>query len=193
MSVQDVLEIALEDEPFFQESGGGVTLSGGEPLFQKEFTLAFLKSLKEKGIHTALDTCAFVPQKTLEESISFTDMYLVDFKCFDSELHKKLTGQYNELIKENLKFLSAKNTRLEIRIPFIPGCNDSAENMHETGKFLSSLQIEAVKLLPYHSYACSKYTALQMEDTLPAVESPEESVIKTASEILQSYGLNICS
>ena len=185
-SVQEALNIALEDESFYRESGGGVTLSGGEPLFQKEFSLALLQELKKNGIHTALDTCAFVSQKTLKESLEFTDMYLVDFKHFDSTEHKRLTGQPNELIKENLKFLSDNHARIEIRIPLIPGCNDSPENLHATGNFLKDLHIESVKLLPYHSYARAKYSALQMPDTLPESESPN---LQNHVEILQNYNL----
>ena len=190
VTVRELIDIALEDLSFYKHSGGGVTLSGGEPLFQKNFTLSALKNLKKSGIHTALDTCAFVSRETMEQTLPYTDMYLVDFKHCDPLIHKKLTGQTNEQTKENLQFLSENGARIEIRIPFVPGCNDSSENMEATGKFLSPLKIETVKLLPYHSLACSKYAAIQAENTLPEVGSPDETAIQQAVSVLKKYGIN---
>lgn len=190
VTVRELIDIALEDLSFYSHSGGGVTLSGGEPLFQKDFTLSALKHFKKLGIHTALDTCAFVSKEIMKQTLPYTDMYLVDFKHCDPLIHKQLTGQRNEQIKENLTILSENGARIEIRIPFVPGCNDSVENMEATGKFLSSLKIETVKLLPYHSLARSKYAAIQMEDTLPGVESPAETAIQQAVSVLRTYGVN---
>lgn len=190
MTVEEALSLALEDRDFYEESGGGVTVSGGEPLVQKEFTLALLKAVKREGIHTALDTCAFVPRQALEDALAVTDLFLVDFKHADPEVHRKLTGQGNECIKSNLEFLSSRGARIEIRIPFVPGCNDSPENMESTGAFLGKLQIECVKLLPYHALARNKYAALQMPDTMPHAEAPAEEEIAKAVQILQRYGLN---
>ena len=190
VTVEEACDLALEDRDFYEESGGGVTVSGGEPLVQKEFTLALLAALKQEGIHTALDTCAFVPQQHLAEALTVTDLFLVDFKHADSAVHRQLTGQGNERIKANLEFLSARNARIEIRIPFVPGCNDSPENMEATGAFLGKLQIECVKLLPYHALARNKYAALQMPDTMPFAASPTEEEIAEAVQILQRYGLN---
>lgn len=190
VSLEEALAIALEDRDFYTQSGGGITVSGGEPLMQKIFTLALLKGAKAEGIHTALDTCAFVPQQALEEALPVTDMFLVDFKHADSEQHKLLTGQNNELIKSNLKFLSDRGARIEIRIPFVPGCNDSDENMEQTGAFLGELDIECVKLLPYHALARNKYAALQLPDTMPEAESPSEERIAAAAAILKKYGLD---
>jgi pyruvate formate lyase activating enzyme len=193
MTVEEALSLALEDRDFYEESGGGVTISGGEPLVQKEFTLSLLREVKKEKIHTALDTCAFVPRKALEEALEVTDMFLVDFKHADSSRHRLLTGQPNELIKSNLEFLSSSGARIEIRIPFVPGCNDSVENMESTGEFLGKLNIEKVKLLPYHSLARNKYKALQMPDTMPEVDAPADEKIAAAAEILKKYGLNACS
>ena len=190
VTVEEAFALALEDRDFYENSNGGVTVSGGEPLMQKEFTLSLFKALKKEKIHTALDTCAFVPQKTLEEALEVTDMFLVDFKHADSMMHKRLTGQSNELIKANLEFLSANGARIEIRIPFVPGCNDSDGNMESTGAFLGGLCIESVKLLPYHALARNKYRALRIPDTMPEAESPSEEKIAAAAAILQKYGLN---
>ena len=190
ITVEEAVERVLEDRDFYETSGGGATISGGEPLIQKAFTIAFLAAVKAQGIHTALDTCAFVSREALKEALPVTDLFLVDFKHCDPEQHLKLTGQRNELIKENLKFLSDSSAEIEIRIPFVPGCNDDDSNMEQTGLFLKDLKIREIKLLPYHSLARSKYTALNMTDTMPDVESPEEPAVQHAAEILRSFGLN---
>ncbi len=193
MTVEEALVLALEDREFYEESGGGVTISGGEPLVQKEFTLSLFRELKKENIHTALDTCAFVPREALKEALEVTDMFLVDFKHADSQKHRLLTGQPNELIKSNLEFLSSSGARIEIRIPFVPGCNDSVENMESTGAFLGKLNIEKVKLLPYHSLARNKYKALQIPDTMPVADAPADEALAAAVEILKKYGINACS
>lgn len=189
MTVDECMAVALEDAEFYRNSGGGVTLSGGEPLFQPDFALAFLAALKKAGIHTALDTCAFVPREALAASLPLTDIYLVDFKHADSETHRRLTGQPNERIKENLRFLSESGAQIEIRIPFVPGCSDSDENMRATGDFLGGLRLSCVKLLPYHALARTKYRSLHMPDTMPRVEPPSDERIAAAVAILQSFGV----
>ena len=189
-TVAEALQLALEDRDFYEESGGGITVSGGEPLMQKEFTLALLREVRKMGIHTALDTCAFVPQSILAEALEVCDMFLVDFKHADPEQHRKLTGQPNELIKSNLEFLSDRGARIEVRIPFVPGCNDSPENMAATGAFLGNLRIECVKLLPYHALARNKYTALQMPDTMPHCPEPTDEMLSDAAAILRQYGIH---
>jgi pyruvate formate lyase activating enzyme len=191
VTLDEALVIAIEDRDFFQESGGGVTISGGEPLVQKEFTLALLREVKKAGIHTCLDTCAFVPQKAFEEALEVTDMFLVDFKHAVSYEHKKLTGLGNELVCQNLQWLSDRGARIEIRIPLIPGCNDSYENMEKTAGFLSKLCIESVRLLPYHSLARSKYRAINMPDTMPDVPTPEYDQLTEFAGILQKSGLTV--
>ena len=189
VSVDEAFALALEDRDFYENSGGGVTISGGEPLMQKEFTLELFRRLKAEKIHTALDTCAFVSVNSLAEALEVCDMFLVDFKHSDSAMHRKLTGQPNELIKSNLEYLSSRGARIEIRIPVVPGCNDSKENLEGTGIFLGKLQIESVKLLPYHALARNKYRALQLPDTMPEVHSPSEEELAQAASILEKYGL----
>ena len=184
ISVEEALAVALEDRDFYEQSGGGITISGGEPLIQKEFSLTLLKKAKEHGLHTALDSCAFVPRTSVEEALAVADMFLIDFKHADPEMHKRLTGQSNEIIKSNLKFLSDSGARIEIRIPFVPGCNDSDENMEQTGEFLGKLNIECVKLLPYHALARNKYLALQMTDTMPEADSPTDEQLQRGADSL---------
>lgn len=193
VSVKECVKLALEDKIFYDESQGGVTISGGEPLFQPEFTLALLGALKENGIHTCLDTSCFAPRAILKEALPVTDMFLVDWKHSDSVMHRRLTGQPNELIKENLQFLFSRKARIEIRIPLVPGCNDSDENMEESGKFLRTVKPEKVKILSYYSLARSKYASLGMTDTMPEADSPSAEMIGHAIGILRRYGLKAVS
>ena len=191
MTVDEVMKIALEDRTFYQESQGGVTLSGGEPLMQPDFTLALLKELKNAGLHTAVDSCANVATSHFEKILPYTDMFLIDFKHADSAEHKKLTGSGNELICKNLEWLSNQGAEIEIRIPVVPGCNDSPDNMERTADFLGKLHLEAVRLLPYHSLAGSKYGAVNMPDTMPKVPAPTTETMERFAAVLQSRGLTV--
>lgn len=188
--VEEAMETARLDLVYYRESQGGVTLSGGEPLMQPEFSLAFLEALKREKIHTAFDTSCFGSQEVLKEALSLVDLFLVDFKHADPEVHRKLTGQSNERILENLRFLSEKGARIEIRIPFVPGCNDSVENLEATGRILGSLRgILCVKLLPYHALARTKYASLGMPDTMPQADSPDDDALHRAAAVLERFGL----
>ena len=189
IAVGEALATALEDRAFYEGSGGGVTLSGGEPLMQLEFTAALLAKLRESGIHTALDTCLAVPQSRVEAVLPYTDMFLVDFKHADPEKHRELTGRTNEAVCANLRYLSGRGARIEIRIPLVPGCNDSVENLEATGEFLAGLNIESVRLLAYHAQAATKYTALGEEYTMPEVAPPDAAALRKAAELLRKYGL----
>ena len=191
MTVDEVMQIALADLTFYQESNGGVTLSGGEPLMQIDFAEALLKELKKAQIHTAVDSCANVETSRFERVLPYTDMFLIDFKHADSAAHKKLTGCGNELICKNLKWLSDQGARIEIRIPVVPTCNDSEENMEQTAEFLGKLNVEAVRLLPYHSLAGSKYRAVNMPDTMPAVPAPGEEILNRFAEVLKKHNLTV--
>ena len=190
-TVKDAAASALQDLTFYQRSGGGVTLSGGEPLMQLDFAESLLKELKKYNLHTALDTCACVDSSAFARVLPFTDMFLVDFKHAVSYEHKKHTGLGNELVCQNLQWLSDRGARIEIRIPLIPGCNDSYENMEKTAGFLSKLCIESVRLLPYHSLARSKYRAINMPDTMPDVPTPEYDQLTEFAGILQKSGLTV--
>ena len=191
ITVDEALAVALEDRAFYDGSHGGVTLSGGEPLSQLEFTTALLAKLKSSGIHTALDTCLAVPRNRVEAVLDLADMFLVDFKHADPAAHKQLTGRSNEDIRANLQYLSDAGARIEIRIPLVPGCNDSIENLEATGEFLGKLNIESVRLLAYHAQAATKYTALGGRYSMPDVTAPDASALHAAAEILRKYGLTV--
>ena len=130
----------------------------------------------------------------LKEALPLVDLFLVDFKHADPEIHRQLTGRSNERILENLRFLSEKGARIEIRIPFVPGCNDSPENLAATGRILGSLRgILGVKLLPYHSLARTKYSSLGMTDTMPQTDSPADAALHRAAAVLEQFGLHVRS
>lgn len=190
MNLDQVMQIALEDESFYRESGGGVTISGGEPLLQIDFAEAFLTALKAQRIHTAVDTCAHVPAEYIRRVMPVADLFLVDFKHADPVAHKRLTGSENTLICRNLEMLSEAGAAIEIRIPLVPGCNDSEDNLHKTGAFLSKLNIQCAKVLPYHDLARGKYLAVAMPDTMPQVVPPSDEKLAAAVAILQQYGVN---
>lgn len=183
MSVEELLPLLLEDLPFYETSGGGVTLSGGECLCQADFCADLLKRLKAEGIHTAVDTCGFVPKSALEQVLPFTDVFLYDLKAYDEDVHLRCTGQSNKLILENLLYLDSLGAKIEVRIPYVPDTNDG--QMQKIADFLRPLKsVKKVKILPYHNYAGSKYEALGMENTLPE-RLPTEEEIKAAEKLFE--------
>lgn len=182
MTVEELMPKLLEDKDFYETSGGGVTLSGGECLCQADFCAELLKRLKETGINTAVDTCGLVPREAIDKVLPYTDTFLYDIKAIDEDVHKKCTGQSNKLILENLKYIDSCGKAIEIRIPFVPGFND--DQIEKIAQVLSTLKkSKAVKVLPYHNYAGSKYAALGMENTLPK-NLPTEEALQIAAEKL---------
>ena len=191
--VDDAVRVAVEDRSFYSNSGGGVTLSGGEPLAQPGFCVALLAALKKENIHTAVDTCGFAPWSVMAEVLPFTDIFLFDVKHGNSATHKKLTGRDNKPILDNLRRLSAHNARIEVRIPLVPGCNDAESDLTEIGRVLGGLKIEKIKLLPYHALARSKYRSLGMVDTMPEAGAPSDETLTADAKLLQTCGLNAVS
>lgn len=174
MTVAQLLPILLEDQDFYVQSGGGVTLSGGECLMQADFCAALLKELKAHNIHTAVDTCGFVPREAVQKVLPYTDIFLYDLKAMDEAVHIKCTGQSNRLILENLQYIDEAGNAIELRVPYVPGYNSG--EAEQIKAFAGSLKnLTKIKFLPYHNYAGSKYQALDMENTLPqALPSQEE-------------------
>ena len=166
VTVEELLPQLLEDRDFFETTGGGVTLSGGECLTQPDFCVELLKALKNEGIHTAVDTCGFVPKDTFTRVLPYTDIFLYDVKAIDPMVHKACTGQDNRLILENLRYLDEMGANIEIRIPVVPGHNQN--QLPAIYDFLKTLhRMPVVKELAYHNYAGSKYAALNIPNTLP--------------------------
>lgn len=177
MPVDELLPLLLEDREFYDHSGGGVTISGGECLMQSDYCAVLLKKLKEEGIQTAVDTCGFVPRDAIDKVLPYTDIFLYDLKAIDEDVHIKCTGQSNKLILENLKYIDSCGKKIEIRIPYVPGYNDN--QIPKMAAFLKELShITRIRVLPYHNYAGSKYKALGMKNTLPPVLPTEEEIAK---------------
>jgi pyruvate formate lyase activating enzyme len=194
ISPAEAAEIVLRDKSFYDNSGGGATVSGGEPLLQSEFVFELFSILKENGVHTAVDTAGFVPAVNVDRVLPLTDIFLYDFKQNDGEKHRQGTGLDNTLIKENLRRISEAGKPIEIRIPFVPSYNDNEEDLAAAGDFLKTVKtITKVKVLPYHDFARTKYDSLGMEDTMPRVPLPRDEDLRLAADILRRRGLNAVS
>ena len=186
--LNDLVEIVLQDEAFFQNGRGGVTLSGGECLAQPDFAVALANALCDKGISVYVDTCGFAKREMLERIIPYTDKFLYDIKAIDVNVHKKCTGRDNLLILDNLQFLCNQGCSVEIRYPLVVGYNDC--ECESIAKKLSGLQgITKVKVLQYHRFSASRYDALGMKNTLPYTKTTMQDV-ENAVKILRSCGLN---
>lgn len=187
-TVSELLLLLLEDKEFYDSSGGGVTLSGGECLVQADFCAALLKELKANGIHTAVDTCGFVSKEDLDKVMSYTDIFLYDLKAYDDDVHIKCTGKSNKIIIENLKYIDSLGKPIEIRIPYVPHYNSN--QLEKIIKLLKEIKnLTKVKVLPYHNYAGSKYEALEMKNTLPSV-LPKSEELEGVVNMLRREGIN---
>jgi pyruvate formate lyase activating enzyme len=192
MTVAQVMAEIERDIAFYDQSGGGVTFSGGEPLFQRDFLLALLRACKEKEIHTALDTCGFATWETLDSIRKHVDLFLYDLKLMDEARHRKFTGVSNELILKNLQMLSAQGHDIFLRVPIIPGINDDAENIRQIGTLAAALpHLKRVDILPYHRAAIEKYHRLDKVYGLPETRPPSDERISEIAEILREFGLQV--
>lgn len=158
ISAGDVLAKVLRDRPFYSTSGGGVTLSGGEPFAQPEFALEILALCKENGIHTAVETCGFTPMEIIKKAAPLTDLFLFDIKGIDGELHIKNTGVSNRIILENARYIMAEKLPVRFRMPYIPGFNDG--EFEAVREFTRGFDLE---LMAYHTTGSGKYDALGRE------------------------------
>lgn len=163
-TVDEVFAEVIKDKAYYDNSGGGVTFSGGECMLQIDFLLEILKKCKENGIHTAVDTAGHIPFESFEKILPYTDLFLYDIKMFDNQKHKKCTGVGNELILENLKKLFKSKAKIWIRIPIISDINDSVEEMQKIKDFLDENGKPAkIELLPYHAMGENKYASIGKE------------------------------
>jgi pyruvate formate lyase activating enzyme len=190
MTVAEVLAQVKKDELFYESSGGGVTISGGEPLAQAEFTAALLQALKRAGIHTTLDTSGNVSWADVEKCAGHTDLFLYDIKHLDPAQHEQLTGVDNALILANLHRLAERGANIWLRIPLIPGLNDAPEHIAAVGDLARELGIREVYLLPYHHLAMGKYEKLGLTYKLPDLIEPTQQHMEELQGILLKKGLN---
>ncbi|MDP3180423.1 MAG: glycyl-radical enzyme activating protein [Bacteroidota bacterium] len=191
ISVAEIMNEIEKERVFFDQSGGGVTFSGGEPLLQSRILIEMLDECGKRGIHRAVDTAGLAITEIILEVAKRTDLFLYDLKLMDSEKHRKWVGVPNEKILDNLKLLAQTGVKIIIRIPLIGGVNDDAENMEETARFVASLSGEKkeVNLLPYHKIAQTKYQKLGRPDDFQLLEGPTKEAQMHAIAIFQEYGI----
>ena len=188
MTVDEVMNEVLRDKTFYDNSGGGVTLSGGDPVMQPEFSLKLLQRCKEQGLHTAIETCGFASWPVLERLLNHTDLILYDIKCLDPIRHQKTTGKNNRLIIENAKKI-AKNKAMRVRVPLVPGFNDSVEEIGEILEFVKGklkLSSADIELLSYNKLGEGKYDRLDRECARPSLEPQSDEQIKMLEMLCQT-------
>jgi len=192
-TVDEVFETVAADAIFYRESGGGVTLSGGEPLAQPKFAAELLRRCKEAGFHTALDTSGHAGWEIARQVLSYVDLVLYDFKHMDPRTHKRHTGVSNELILENArKIYHELSIPILARMALIPGFNDSLDNIEATAKFIVTDLSKAipVHLLPYHRFGDGKWDGLDKGRETRAFEVPSEELLENRRRVFESFGLN---
>ena len=187
MTVRQVLDQVLGDKLFFDGSGGGLTLSGGEPLAHPDFTVSLLAAAREAGVHTAVESCSFAPRPVVDRVFAHVDLGLLDVKHMDSETHRRLTGVPNETILANIRRVRRDlGVPVILRMPLVPGLNDDEANLDALGRFAAELDAE-VNLLPYHRMGESKNEGLGRPKKLGVVP-PEEAHMARCRAVAARYG-----
>lgn len=190
VTVGEIIDIVERDRIYYRRSGGGITLSGGESLTQPDFAVALLKTAKERGINTAMESTGFADFSVISRYLPYLDLYLMDIKHMNSAKHKEFTSQPNELILENAKKITDAGTRLIVRTPVIPTFNATKEEIGEIAKFASSLKgVTQMHLLPYHRIGTDKYKGLNRDYSLTGIEPPSKELMNELLEVVNSYGL----
>jgi pyruvate formate lyase activating enzyme len=191
VTVQEVFKRVAADAIFYQRSGGGVTLSGGEPLAQPEFAISLLKLCKEAAIHTTLDTCGYAKWETVRQMLEYVDLVLYDLKHMDPLEHERYTGVSNELILDNARKIHELSIPMVARVPLIPGYNDTAENIAATARFIvNELDSVSVHLLPYHRLGETKYARMEKPKSI-SVQPPSDERMEEIREVFESFGLMV--
>ncbi len=182
----------LRDVPFFDQSGGGVTFTGGEPLAQPEFLLELLQRCKEQHIHTTVDTSGHTAWENLQAAHPYIDLFLYDLKLVDEPRHIQYTSVTNRLLLSNLRRLSEARAQIMVRIPLLPGINDDDESVHELGAFLACLpSLVGVALMPYHTIGTAKYAALGMTYKPSDLQPPTREQVDKVEKVLGEYDLPV--
>jgi pyruvate formate lyase activating enzyme len=189
-TVDELVHEVKKDEVFHKHSSGGVTVSGGEPLLEPEFTLELLRSLKQNEINIGVDTCGFVPRTNIELVLPYIDFFLWDIKHMDDKAHRKFTGVSNRHILDNLRFVSNNSTPIYLRLPIIPGQNDSEENLRAVCEFAEDLpSLVEINLLPFHHLGKARYAALDREYPVDGIPLIQDEVLHEIKNLVESYGL----
>jgi pyruvate formate lyase activating enzyme len=192
ISSSELISEIEKDRIFYEESGGGVTFSGGEPLAQPEFLTEVLAACRLKGLHTVVDTCGHVTAEAFAGVADLADLFLFDLKIIDEARHREFTGRSNVLILQNLRWLAEKGKRVVVRLPLVPGVNDDPENIRRTADFLRSIGvIKEISLLPYHRMGKDKYKGLQMASLAERFTPPSADHINKIRVELESQGFRV--
>jgi len=193
-SAGDIIGILEKEQVFINQSNGGVTFSGGEPMLQFEFLLESLKACKAKGYHTAVDTSGYSSPENFESIIPFTDLFLFDLKHLDDNKHFEFTGVSNKIVIENFRLLLESGKDVMIRIPVIPGYNDDNELVEKFIKFVDNSKTDSIKkisLLPYHKIGSSKYKRFNVEFRMNNVEQPSAERMKQLKDKFSATGIKV--
>lgn len=191
VTVEELIIEALKDRLTFEESGGGVTISGGEPFMQPEFMIALLKRLKNEGIHTAIETSGYAPWACVEEAAKYIDLFIYDLKLIDSVSSEYYLGVQNSLILDNLKRLQQSGANLQVRMPLIPQVNDNLENIKQTAKFLTECGITELELIAYHNLGSAKYAAIGLDYMQNAPDVPTAAFMEAVKLSFEKQGIKI--
>ena len=202
MSIDEIMAEVVRDKLFYETSGGGMTVSGGEPLYHPEFTLALLKKAKDAGIHTCLDTTASVRWEIINKVLDYVDIVLLDRKSNDSAKVYSMTGMSRDLVKENTRKMAGKGTKIALRLPIIPGFNFTQDNkdslvgfnhIEPLLEFVQELResIVSIDLLPFHNFAEKKYASLNWKYKYNGWPSMEKEELKPLASILEKHGFKV--
>jgi pyruvate formate lyase activating enzyme len=192
MTVKQVMQEISKDVLFYDQSGGGASFCGGEPLAQPEFLLALLMQCRKLNIHTTIDTSCYAKREIIDDILDMTDLFMCDIKHPDSVKHKEFTGVENTLILDNIRYLSEKARSVLIRIPIIPGFNDQPETIESTGKLVKQMKnIHQIDLLPYNSGGWHKSQRIGLEYALKDVHEPDGKAMEILADILKNMGFKV--
>ncbi len=191
VNIEEIMQEIKKDIIFYQESQGGVTFSGGEPLQQIDFLCQLLFLCGKEGIHRAVDTSGYVPWANIEHIFPYVDLWLYDLKLFDKQKHKKYTGVSNKLILENLERLSSQGAAVEVRIPLIPGINDTEKEISMIARYIHSLKITKVSILPFHRMGMEKYVRIGLKNKMEYVKDLTETGTERVIQLFNQYNISI--
>jgi len=189
ITVEDVMEIVERDRGYYERSGGGLTLSGGECLAQFDFALNLLKAAKARGINTAIESTANAPYEKIVQLAPYLDVYLMDIKHMNSEKHQEFTGVKNDLILQNAKQIAKDFKKLIIRTPVIPTFNATVDEIREIAKYAKSIGVEEMHILPYHRLGKDKYDGLGRTYSMGEIEPPSKELMNQLLEVVKQEGL----
>jgi len=191
MTVDEVVEEVMKDEVFYRNTNGGVTLSGGDVTLQAPFAARLLRVLKEKGIHNAIETCGYSRWEALESILYYTDLVLYDIKLFDSGKHKYYTGAGNEPILQNLMKIARMNIPLVLRYPFVPGVNDTVEDLRNLAELALKTKALSVHIMPFHQLGEPKWYGTGKPYLFSSAKSPTEEALDHAKETIEAFGVTV--